>query len=106
MFALAAFQTVIIKSQADIDATARQITEQETLQRQLDYELADLNSPQRISRAAGELGLITPGLVTYLQPEATDEIKAAIGGDPAAPDDGDGAGQDHGGAGSQGQTAP
>ncbi len=78
MFALAAFQTVIIKSQADIDATTRAIAEQEALQRDLDYTLADLNSPQRVSEAAARLGLITPNSKVYLQPGPTDDLDASL----------------------------
>jgi hypothetical protein len=94
MFALAAFQTVIIKSQADIDATTAEIAEQETLQRELDYRLADLNSPQRVAEAAARLGLLTPGTVTYLQPDATDALNSALppgtGAEESSPDTGSG----------------
>jgi hypothetical protein len=102
MFLLAAFQTVIIKSQADIDATTHEITEQETLHRQLDYQLADLNSPKRVADAAARLGLITPGTVTYLQPDATDSVNASLAPTSA---DGDAAASESG-AGPAGPTAP
>lgn len=77
LFALAAFQTVLIRTQARIDELDRRIAEQEQRQVDLRLELADRRAPERIVSVATErLGMIAPGTVAYLQPQPDDDARA------------------------------
>lgn len=81
LFALAGLQTMIINSQAHLDDLNKQITAEETRAGALRLQLADLQSPQRITTAASErLGMVAPAGVGYLQPAATDEARARFDG--------------------------
>lgn len=78
MFALAAFQTVIIKEQGTLDDLNGRIREEQLRQRDLELALVELRSPQRITAAARELGMISPGTVTYLEPSPEDDAAASF----------------------------
>lgn len=78
MFALAAFQTLIIKEQGTLDDLNERIRSEELRQRDLELALVDLQSPARITEAAHELGMITPGAITYLQPKPDDDAAATF----------------------------
>ncbi|WP_334144071.1 hypothetical protein [Rhabdothermincola sp.] len=77
MFALAAFQTVIIKEQGTLDDLNGRIREEQIRQRDLALALVELRSPQRITTAARDLGMISPGAVTYLEPSPGDDAAAS-----------------------------
>jgi cell division protein FtsB len=81
LFALAAFQTVLINSQSHLDDLNQQVAEQEARAEQLDLLLADLQSPQRITSAARErLGMVAPHSVTFLESSPDDEGRAGSAG--------------------------
>jgi cell division protein FtsL len=82
LFALAAFQTVLINSQSHLDDLNQQVAEQEARSEQLDLLLADLQSPQRITSAARErLGMVAPNSVTFLESSPDDELRAGSAGE-------------------------
>jgi cell division protein FtsB len=76
LFALAAFQTVIIRSQGHLDDLNARIQTEESRQQALELELADRQSPERITAAARSLGMIAPGEVTFLLPTPGDDAAA------------------------------
>jgi cell division protein FtsB len=77
LFALAAFQTVIIRSQGHLDDVNARIQAEESRQQALELELADRQSPERITSAARALGMIAPGEITFLLPSPGDDAAAA-----------------------------
>lgn len=86
LFALAAFQTVIIRAQGHLDDVNAQIQAEEQQQQALELELAARQSPERITSAARALGMIAPGEVTFLLPTESDDAAATYRPpvDPAA----------------------
>jgi cell division protein FtsB len=83
LFALAAFQTVLIRAQDRLDDLHGDVAEQTELDEQLTLQLADLQSPERIAQVARDrLGMIAPHTVTFLDPRADDDQKATY--DPSA----------------------
>lgn len=85
LFALAAFQTVLIKSQSRLDELNDHLDAERERQEQLELELADLRSPERITAAAQDrLGMLAPYEVTFIQPSPDDDERARYV-DPAAP---------------------
>jgi cell division protein FtsB len=77
LFALAAFQTVLIRAQDRLDDLNSQVAQQTELDRQLELQLADLQSPEHIAQAARDrLGMIAPNTVTFLQPTPEDDANA------------------------------
>lgn len=85
LFALAAFQTVLINSQSRLDDLNQRVAEEQARQEQLELNLADLRSPERITAAARDrLGMIAPFNSTFLQPSSEDEDRARYV-DPAQP---------------------
>jgi hypothetical protein len=78
MFALAAFQTLIIKEQGTLDDLNERIRTEELRQRDLELALVDLRSPARVTEAARKLGMITPGAITYLEPKPDDDAAAML----------------------------
>jgi cell division protein FtsL len=82
LFALAAFQTVLINSQSHLDDLNQQVAEQEARSERLELLLADLQSPQRITSAARErLGMVAPNSVTFLESSPDDELRAGSVGE-------------------------
>lgn len=83
LFGLVAFQTVLIKAQAQIDTLGNKVAAQEERHRDLGLQLAELQSPERVIDAAKErLGMIEPGSVEFLRPSADDDARSAY--DPDA----------------------
>jgi cell division protein FtsB len=76
LFALAAFQTVIIRAQGHLDDVNARLQTEEQQQQVLELQLADRQSPERITSAARALGMIAPGEVTYLLPTDADDAAA------------------------------
>jgi cell division protein FtsL len=84
LFGLAAFQTVLIKNQARIDDLDRRIDVAATEAETLALQVAELESPDRITAVARDrLGMIDPGSVTYLRPMADDDARALLPSPPA-----------------------
>lgn len=78
LFAVAAFQTVLIKGQADLDALDGRLATEEVRHRDLALTVAELQSPSRITTAAKErLGMIEPDGVVFLRPGPSDDSAAA-----------------------------
>jgi cell division protein FtsB len=85
LFAVAAFQTVLIKGQADLDALDDRLAAEEVRHRDLALTVAELQSPDRITTAAKErLGMIEPAGVVFLRPDAG---AAAPSPDAGSPED-------------------
>jgi cell division protein FtsL len=77
LFALAAFQTVLIRAQDRLDHLNADVAEQDEHHRQLSLEVADLQSPERIAQVARDrMGMIAPHTVTFLEPHPTDDEDA------------------------------
>ena len=69
LFALAAFQTVLIRAQDHLDDLNSSVAQQTELDQQLRLQLADLQSPEHIAQVARDrLGMIAPNTVTFLEP--------------------------------------
>jgi hypothetical protein len=77
LFAVAGFQTFIVSQQKQLDELNGRIGVEAELARTLDNELAELQSPQRITDAAAALGMVSPPGVAYLQPRPDDDARAA-----------------------------
>jgi cell division protein FtsL len=77
LFALAAFQTVLIRAQDQLDQLNEDVATQEQRQRDLSLEVADLQSPERIAQVARErMGMIAPHTVTFVEPLPSDDANA------------------------------
>jgi cell division protein FtsL len=77
LFALAAFQTVLIRAQDQLDQLNEDVTAQEQRQRELALEVADLQSPERIAQVARDrMGMIAPHTVTFVEPQPSDDEAA------------------------------
>lgn len=82
VFGVVVFQALLVQAQGRIDAADRAIAAEEDRARDLRLALAAAESPERIAEAARtRLGMIVPAEQVYLQPEPTDEARAAF--DPA-----------------------
>ena len=94
LFALAAFQAVLVSNQAELDRLAGRAEEEQARFQRLRLEVAQLESPERIVAVAQErLGMVPPAGVTYLSPSGvvSGEIEAAAAADDdaaATPDGG------------------
>jgi cell division protein FtsB len=77
LFALAAFQTVLIRAQDRLDNLNSAVVQQTELDQQLKLQLADLQSPEHIAQVARDrLGMIAPKTVTFLEPTPQDDANA------------------------------
>ncbi|MCD9622473.1 hypothetical protein [Rhabdothermincola salaria] len=78
LFAVAGFQTLIVSQQKRLDDLTDRIAVEADLARELDDQLAELESPQRITEAARDrLGMVSPPGVVYIQPRPDDDARAA-----------------------------
>ena len=78
LFAVAGFQTLIVAQQKRLDDVTDRIAVEADLARELDDQLAELESPQRITEVARErLGMVSPPGVVYIQPRPDDDARAA-----------------------------
>ena len=76
MFTVAGFQTLIVSSQKQLDDLNRGIDAATTAGVRLDSQLAELQSPQRITTEATQrLGMVAPPGVAYLQPRPDDDAR-------------------------------
>jgi len=86
LFAVAGFQTLIVSSQKNLDELNRGIGAAATTGQRLDNQLAELQSPQRITTEATQrLGMLSPPAVGYLQPGPDDEARASEVPEPSPP---------------------
>jgi cell division protein FtsL len=78
LFAVAGSQAYLVQQQRHIDSTNIKISRAEDDAELLRVELAQLQSPQRITQdAAAKLGMIPAPTPVYLEPRATDDQYAA-----------------------------
>jgi cell division protein FtsL len=78
LFAIAGAQALIVQQQRHIDELSGQITDAQARAEDLEIELAELQSPQRItSEAASHLGMVPGPTPVYLQPREGDDARAA-----------------------------
>ena len=86
LFALAAFQTVLIRAQDRLDDLNSGVAQQTELDQQLKLQLADLQSPEHIAQVARDrLGMIAPNTVTFLEPTPQDDANAQYVEPPPKP---------------------
>jgi hypothetical protein len=86
LFAVAGFQTLIVSSQKQLDDLNRDIDAATTAGVRLDSQLAELQSPQRITdEATQRLGMVAPPGVAYLQPRPDDDTRAGEVPEPSPP---------------------
>jgi hypothetical protein len=84
LFAVAGSQAYLVQQQRHIDSTNIKISRAEDDAELLRIELAQLQSPQRITQdAAAKLGMIPAPTPVYLEPRVTDDKHAAE--EPPAP---------------------
>lgn len=77
LFAVAGFQTLIVSQQKRLDDLDARIATQTDSGQRLDDQLAELQSPQRItSEATQRLKMVAPPGVAYLQPRPDDDARA------------------------------
>ncbi len=78
LFAVAGFQTTIVSSQKRLDELDRGIAAATAQAQALDNQLAELESPQRITtEAVQRLGMLSPPGVVYLVPSPDDDARAS-----------------------------
>jgi cell division protein FtsL len=83
-FAVVAFQAQLVQGQRHLDDLGERIDQAADEYRTLRWDVAELESPERIVAAAGALGMVPPPGVTYLTPTET----FVVGGeDPVAATD-------------------
>ncbi len=69
LFGLVAFNALIVRTQSTIDDLDVRLAEVREVNQRLLFEIAELESPERIrSVALDQLGMIEPEVVTYLEP--------------------------------------
>jgi cell division protein FtsL len=72
------FQTLRAQNQTKLDDLQHQVAAEQDRGKALRLQLADAESPDRITQAAEQrLGMIPPNDVAYLQPKADDDANAA-----------------------------
>ena len=84
VFGIVIFQTLIVQGQARLDSLAAHTATEQQRAKDLHQQVADLESPTRITDAAKALGMIHPPSVGYLQSSAGDDANATYVA-PAAP---------------------
>ena len=71
-FGVAASQVVVAQNQARLDKLDQRATDAKTSYEKLRYQVAQLESPERVVAAAKDrLGMIEPARVTYVAPPAS-----------------------------------
>lgn len=67
VFGLVLVNIALAQSSFELGDLRRQVAERQARGRELRYEVARAESPERISRVAAELGLVAPDREEYLQ---------------------------------------
>ena len=84
LFLVAGFATTLVGQQRHLDSVNRRIVAEQKQSQTLTAQLAELQSPVRVtSDAASVLGMIPAPTPVYLEPRADDDIRAAE--EPPAP---------------------
>jgi cell division protein FtsL len=84
-FAVVVFQAQLVQGQRHLDDLGSRIDQAADDYRRLRWDVAELESPERVVAAAGALGMVTPPGVTYLTPSGTVVVDGAE--DPVAATD-------------------
>lgn len=78
MFVMLASYTLVIDQQRTLDSLNRQITTEQHDAQDLNAQIAELQSPVRITRdAASLLGMVPAPTPVYLEPRPDDDVRAA-----------------------------
>lgn len=86
VFGVVVFQVFLVQTQSHLDQLDHDIAKQEDRAKDLRLQTTDLEAPDRIVKdAEGRLGMISPGGVVWLQPNAGDDAKAAFDPTKEAP---------------------
>jgi len=72
LLALAVAHTVLVEGQVHLDQLDTQLVEEQARYQELRTDVAALESPTRIVKAAQDLGMVPPADLVYLQPDAPD----------------------------------
>jgi len=72
LLALAVAHTVLVEGQVRLDHLDSQLVEEQARYQQLRTDVAELESPTRIVKAAQDMGMVPPNGLVYLQPDAPD----------------------------------
>lgn len=86
-FALVYLHVVLAQRQFRLDGLNSQVQQEQVSYEKLRLQVAELNSPQHIiSTAEGQLGMVQPAKVTYLDPSASGSLAAGSAPSLAATD--------------------
>jgi cell division protein FtsL len=86
LLAVAVAHTVLVEGQVRLDELDAQLATEQARYQELRTEVAAMQSPDRIVRAAQEQGMVTPDDLLYLQPPAPDvSTVGPTGGDDDEP---------------------
>lgn len=73
LFGVIGMQVMLAQGQSDVQRLQEQVNQEQTLQRQLQLEAAELEAPSRVVGAARDrLGMVTPTTVVTLAPATLD----------------------------------
>jgi cell division protein FtsL len=79
LFGIVAFQAFLVQTQGHLDDANNRVSTEEARAKDLRRQAAELSAPDRVIAAARDrLGLIVPGDVAYLEPQASDDATAAF----------------------------
>lgn len=68
VFALAAMHTLVVQAQFEIDRLEQNMAERQGMVDSLRLEVATLEAPAHVARAAAELGMVNPSERVHLEP--------------------------------------
>lgn len=81
LFALAGLHVLLVNGQAEIDDLNARIATEQSRERDLTLQLAEMRSPERVNVAARDrLGMVQPGVVGFLTPRSDDDSRASLDG--------------------------
>jgi cell division protein FtsL len=79
VFSVITFQVLLVQAQSQLDDLGAHIDGQVVEQKQMNHDIANLESPDRIvTEARDHLGMVTPESPGYLQPQAGDDARAGL----------------------------
>lgn len=78
VFALATMHTMVVQAQFEIDRLEQRMADRQATLDDLRLQVATLESPANITRAAAELGLVTPPERVHLEPVVGDSPARTI----------------------------
>ncbi|MDZ7677124.1 MAG: septum formation initiator family protein [Acidimicrobiales bacterium] len=89
IFGLAAVHTLVVQAQFELDRLDQQVADRQGELDSLRLEVAGLESPEAITEAARDLGLVTPSERVYLDPVQTPVPERGPGAERGPPPPGE-----------------